>query len=95
MFSPYSGRVSRLIARPGDYVERGAPLFAIEASEFVHGQRYTPRAIAYTNIGRIPSLPCSRESVLGECIGLLAAPRIGDPKENYSCLRERLPAMAR
>src|SRR5262245_53701349 len=31
VFSPYSGRVSRLIARPGDYVERGAPLFAIEA----------------------------------------------------------------
>ena len=35
VFSPYSGRVSRLIARPGDFVERGAPLFAIEASEFV------------------------------------------------------------
>lgn len=37
VFSPYSGRVSRLIARPGDKVERGAPLFAIEASEFVQG----------------------------------------------------------
>ncbi|MEA2851171.1 MAG: rane fusion protein heavy metal efflux system, partial [Rhodospirillaceae bacterium] len=37
IFSPFSGRVSKLIARPGDFVERGAPLFAIEASEFVQG----------------------------------------------------------
>ncbi len=37
VFSPWSGRVSRLIARPGDHVERGAPLFAVEASELVHG----------------------------------------------------------
>ena len=29
IFSPFSGRVSKLIARPGDFVERGAPLFAI------------------------------------------------------------------
>jgi membrane fusion protein, heavy metal efflux system len=35
VFSPYSGRISRLIAKPGDHVEPGAPLFAIEASEFV------------------------------------------------------------
>ena len=34
VFSPYSGRVNRLIARPGDLVERGQPLFAIAASEF-------------------------------------------------------------
>jgi cobalt-zinc-cadmium efflux system membrane fusion protein len=38
VFSPYSGRVTRLIAKPGDHVERSAPLFAIEASEFVQGQ---------------------------------------------------------
>jgi cobalt-zinc-cadmium efflux system membrane fusion protein len=38
VFSPYSGRVTRLIAKPGDVIERGAPLFAIEASEFVQGQ---------------------------------------------------------
>ncbi len=46
VFSPYSGRVSRLIARPGDYVERGAPLFAIEASEFVQGQNDLVTAVA-------------------------------------------------
>jgi cobalt-zinc-cadmium efflux system membrane fusion protein len=37
VFSPYSGRVTRLIARLGDQVEQGAPLFAVEATEFVQG----------------------------------------------------------
>src|SRR5262245_32590248 len=37
VFSPYSGRVSRLIAKPGEHVDRGSPLFAIEASEYVQG----------------------------------------------------------
>src|SRR5476651_937298 len=46
VFSPYSGRVSRLIARPGDHAERGAPLFAIEASEFVQGQNDLVTAVA-------------------------------------------------
>lgn len=46
VFSPYSGRVSKLIARPGDHVERGAPLFAIEASEFVQGQNDLVTAVA-------------------------------------------------
>jgi len=46
VFSPYSGRVSKLIARPGDLVERGAPLFAIEASEFVQGQNDLIAAVA-------------------------------------------------
>ena len=46
VFSPYSGRVTRLIARPGDTVERGAPLFAIEASEFVQGQNDLVTAVA-------------------------------------------------
>lgn len=35
VFSPYSGRVTQLIAKLGDKVENGAPLFAVEASEFV------------------------------------------------------------
>ena len=46
VFSPFSGRVSKLIARPGDLVERGAPLFAIEASEFVQGQNDLITAVA-------------------------------------------------
>ena len=46
VFSPYSGRVSRLIAKPGNHVEAGAPLFAIEASEFVQGQNDLVTAVA-------------------------------------------------
>lgn len=38
VFSPYSGRVSRLLGKLGDVVKRGAPLMAVEASEFVQGQ---------------------------------------------------------
>jgi cobalt-zinc-cadmium efflux system membrane fusion protein len=38
VFSPYSGRVLRVLAKPGDVVARGAPLLEIEASEFVQGQ---------------------------------------------------------
>jgi len=38
VFSPYSGRVIKLIAKLGDHVERGAPLMAVEATEFVQAQ---------------------------------------------------------
>ena len=38
VFSPYSGRVVKLIARLGDAISRGAPLFAVEATEFVQAQ---------------------------------------------------------
>ena len=38
IFSPYSGRVTRLIAGIGEHVKRGAPLLAIEAPEFVQAQ---------------------------------------------------------
>lgn len=46
VFSPYSGRITRLVAKPGDVVERGAPLYAIEASEFVQGQNDLVTAVA-------------------------------------------------
>jgi membrane fusion protein, heavy metal efflux system len=35
VFSPYSGRVTRLVAKLGDAVTAGAPLFTVEATEFV------------------------------------------------------------
>jgi len=38
VFSPYSGRVTRLIAKPGDIVKQGLPLLAVDASEFAQGQ---------------------------------------------------------
>lgn len=46
VFSPYSGRVVRIIARLGDHVARGAPLFAIEASEFVQTANTLITAVA-------------------------------------------------
>jgi len=46
VFSPYSGRVVKLIARLGDTVQRGAPLFSVEASEFVQAQNDLITALA-------------------------------------------------
>jgi membrane fusion protein, heavy metal efflux system len=46
VFSPYSGRVSRLLAKPGDVVQPGAPLFAIDATEFAQGQNDLITAVA-------------------------------------------------
>ncbi len=38
VFSPYAGRVMKLLARPGDHVEQGQPLFTIEAPDTVQAQ---------------------------------------------------------
>jgi len=38
VFSPYAGRVIRLLARPGDRVGAGQPLFVIEATDNVQSQ---------------------------------------------------------
>jgi cobalt-zinc-cadmium efflux system membrane fusion protein len=38
VFSPYSGRVTKMIARAGDTVERGDPLFAIQSNELAQAQ---------------------------------------------------------
>ncbi len=35
VFSPYSGRVTRVLAKPGDMVKKGTPLLAVAASEYV------------------------------------------------------------
>ncbi len=53
VFSPFSGRVTRLIAKPGDLVEQGQPLFALEASEFVQGQNDLIAALANANAARL------------------------------------------
>jgi cobalt-zinc-cadmium efflux system membrane fusion protein len=38
VFSPYAGRVTKLLARPGDSVVQGQPLFTIEAADTVQAQ---------------------------------------------------------
>ncbi|MBV8650937.1 MAG: efflux RND transporter periplasmic adaptor subunit, partial [Alphaproteobacteria bacterium] len=52
VFSPYSGRVTKLIAKLGDDVEKGAPLMTVEASEFVQGQNDLITAVAALNTAR-------------------------------------------
>ena len=37
VFSPYSGRVTRVFAKAGDRVRAGQPLFEVQASEFTQG----------------------------------------------------------
>ena len=38
VFSPYSGRVEKVVGQLGDIVKKGDPLIAVEATEFVQGQ---------------------------------------------------------
>ena len=38
VFSPYSGRVTKIFVKAGDHVKEGAPLLALQASELVQGQ---------------------------------------------------------
>jgi membrane fusion protein, heavy metal efflux system len=52
VFSPYSGRVTRLIAKLGDQVEPGAPLFAVEATEFVQAVNDLITALANLKTAR-------------------------------------------
>ena len=52
VFSPYSGRVTRVIAKLGDSVKAGDPLMAVEASEFVQGQNDLVAAAAALNTAR-------------------------------------------
>ncbi|MGB8840283.1 MAG: efflux RND transporter periplasmic adaptor subunit [Aliidongia sp.] len=55
VFSPYSGRVTKLIAKPGDVVKQGQPLFAIEASEFVQAQNDLIAAAAAVSTAKAQS----------------------------------------
>src|SRR5271167_589232 len=53
LFSPYSGRVTRVIAGLGDTVKAGAPLATLEASEFVQAQNDLRTAAVQVKIARI------------------------------------------
>ena len=52
VFSPYSGRVVRLIAKPGDIVKKGAPLFFVEATEIVQAQNDLATALVALSTAR-------------------------------------------
>jgi cobalt-zinc-cadmium efflux system membrane fusion protein len=53
VFSPYSGRVTRVIAGLGDTVKSGAPLATLEASEYVQAQSDLKSAAAAVKLARI------------------------------------------
>src|SRR5215475_8749500 len=54
IFSPYAGRVTKLLARPGDSVAAGQPLFMIEATDIVAAQNDFIAAISGLNKARSP-----------------------------------------
>jgi membrane fusion protein, heavy metal efflux system len=49
VFSPYAGRVTKLLARPGDSVNQGQPLFVIEAADTVQAQNDFVAAVGGLN----------------------------------------------
>jgi cobalt-zinc-cadmium efflux system membrane fusion protein len=52
VFSPYSGRVAKIFAKPGDIVARGAPLLSVDASEFAQGQNDLVAAVDAVNAAK-------------------------------------------
>jgi cobalt-zinc-cadmium efflux system membrane fusion protein len=53
VYSPYSGRVTRVVAALGDTVNKGATLATVEASEFVQAQSDLATAAAQLKLARI------------------------------------------
>jgi membrane fusion protein, heavy metal efflux system len=52
VFSPYAGRVTKLLVRPGDRVTQGQPLFVIEAADSVQAQNDFITAMTALNKAR-------------------------------------------
>jgi len=52
IFSPYSGRVTKLLVKVGDAVTRGQPLLLLEASDMVQAQNDFVAAVTNLNKGR-------------------------------------------
>ena len=52
IFSPYAGRVTKLMVKPSDLVERGQPLFVVEATDTVQGLNDFISALSTLNTAR-------------------------------------------
>jgi cobalt-zinc-cadmium efflux system membrane fusion protein len=52
VYSPYSGKVTRVLVAPGETVAEGAPLFAVEASEFVQAHDDLLNAVAQLKLAQ-------------------------------------------
>ena len=53
LYSPYSGRITRVIAGLGDTVKKGAPLATLQASEFVQAQNDLATAASQLKLAHI------------------------------------------
>jgi cobalt-zinc-cadmium efflux system membrane fusion protein len=91
VFSPYSGRVTKLLAKPGDSVESGAPLAMVEASEFVQAQNDLIAAAA--QLGKSRSQLALAETNEKRQRGLLAA-KAGALKDLQQAVTELASARA-
>src|SRR5258708_766228 len=54
VFSPYAGRLTKLLVRPGDAVVKGQPLFVIEAADNVQAQNDFIDAMTSMNKAKSP-----------------------------------------
>lgn len=70
VLTPFSGRVTRLIAKMGDEVKRGDPLFEIDSPEVVQAQ--TDLIAALHGIDKAKSLLALAKRVMDRQTGLLA-----------------------
>ena len=52
VFSPYSGRVNRVLARAGDVVAAGAPLFAVQSNELAQAENDMVSSLATLRTAR-------------------------------------------
>lgn len=52
VFSPFSGRVTRVMVKAGDSVRRGQPLFAVQAQEFVQARNDLAAAAAQVRLAK-------------------------------------------
>src|SRR6202047_2016478 len=52
IFSPFAGRVTKLLVKPSDKVERGQPLFIVEATDTVQGLNDFVAALGALNSAR-------------------------------------------
>jgi membrane fusion protein, heavy metal efflux system len=52
IFSPYAGRVTKLLVKPSDTVEKGQPLFIVEATDTVQGLNDFVAALSALNSAR-------------------------------------------
>ena len=76
VFSPFTGRVTKLFAKAGDKVRRGEPLLAVQAGEFVQGQNDLITAAATLKTARAQlNLAQTNETAAARAVPRRRAPR--------------------